>query len=301
MPSYSNGYIPDSLLVTFNTGWNSTDGNWKHQLSAGTYRKHLNLVALAKRRTGRTLEITEGWGAYRPRHIQELARKIYGNGAAWPGTSSHGGFWEGKQTLAIDYGNWGWVYDWNREAFYADARAAGLAPGLIHPSRGNDYPDEPWHVVDLEPWAAVSGGNGDDDMSVEDIYNARDNDGRNTLDLGRQTRADIEALRGRIDDLIAQLPTRVWQFPIQAQDIAGRPLSADGKPVNYAAHGYLASTVAQLGAKLGTAEVDEQALAVALAPLLAENMSALPDADVDRIAKRSADVLAERLSARPKG
>lgn len=157
MPTYSNGHVPDSLLVTFKTGWSSNDGNWKHQLSAGTLQKHNRLVELARKRTGRTLEISEGWGAYRPYNIQEVARRLYGNGAAWPGTSSHGGFWEGQQTLAIDYGNWGWVYDWDRAAFYADVRAAGLAPGLIHPSRGNNYPDEPWHVVDLTPWTAPTG------------------------------------------------------------------------------------------------------------------------------------------------
>lgn len=159
MPSYSNGYVPERLLVTFKTGWNKTDGNWKHQLSPSTYRKHQRMVELARRRTGRTLEISEGWGAYRPYNIQVIARNLYGNGAAWPGTSSHGGFWEGKQTLAIDYGNWGHVYGWDRAAFYADVRAAGLAPGLIHPSRGNNYPDEPWHVVDLDPWAPVPAGN----------------------------------------------------------------------------------------------------------------------------------------------
>lgn len=160
---YSNGYIPDSMLVTFKTGWNSTDGNWKHQLSPGTYAKHLKLVALAKKRTGRALEISEGWGAYRPYSIQVLARKLYGYGAATPGQSSHGGIWfdgpRGQRTaLAIDYGNWGWVYGWDRDAFYEDVRAAGLEPGLIHPSRGNNYPDEPWHAVDLDPWAPAPAG-----------------------------------------------------------------------------------------------------------------------------------------------
>ncbi|WP_144795687.1 hypothetical protein [Microbacterium paludicola] len=186
MPTYSNGSIPDYLLTTFKTGWNSTDGNWKHQLSPSTLRKHLALVARARKRTGKTLEISEGWGAYRPLNIQHLARRLYGNGAAWPGTSSHGGFWENKQTLAIDYGNWGWVYNWDRAAFYEDVRAVGLAPGLIHPSRGNDYPDEPWHVVDLDPWAPVPSGSAssapakpdkseeDDEMANNVMYKTAD-------------------------------------------------------------------------------------------------------------------------------
>lgn len=170
MPNYSNGHIPDGLLVTFNTGWNSTDGNWKHQLSASTYRKHLALLALTRQNTGRTLTITEGWGAYRPYNIQVLARQLYGYGAATPGHSSHGGFWEGQQTLAIDYGNWGWVYGWNRDDFFWAVREVGLTPGLIHPSRGNNYPDEPWHVVDLDPWAPVPAGLNykEDDMFTEE-------------------------------------------------------------------------------------------------------------------------------------
>lgn len=154
MVSYSNGYIPASLLITFNVGWSAGEGEWKHQLSAGTYAKHLALVTLAKRNTGRTLALSAGWSGYRPYSAQVYARKRYGNGAATPGTSSHGGFWERQQTLAIDYGNWSYVYNGDRAVFYRDARAVGFEPGLISPQRG--YPDEPWHVVDKEPWRRVS-------------------------------------------------------------------------------------------------------------------------------------------------
>jgi len=155
MPTYSNGYVPLELLVTFKRGWNSTDGDWHHSLSAATYARHLALVSRAKARTGRTLAISLGWSAYRPYAAQVIARKVWGMGAAQPGTSSHGGFWEGKQTLAMDYGNWDWVYenDGGQGAFFDDCRAVGLAPGQIMRSRG--YPDEPWHVIDLNPWSAV--------------------------------------------------------------------------------------------------------------------------------------------------
>lgn len=154
MPSYANGYIPDSLLITFNVGYSAGEGQWKHQLSPATYAKHLALLALARKNTGRTLAISAGWGAYRPYAAQVYARKVHGNGAASPGTSSHGGFWERQQTLAIDYGNWSYVYNGSRDAFYRDARAVGFEPGLISPQRG--YPDEPWHVVDKNPWAAAA-------------------------------------------------------------------------------------------------------------------------------------------------
>lgn len=152
MVSYSNGYIPDSSLVTFNVGYSPGEGYWKHQLSPGTYAKHVALVNLARRNTGRTLALSAGWSGYRPYSAQVYARGRYGNGAATPGTSSHGGFWERQQTMAIDYGNWSYVYNGDRAAFYRDVRAVGLEPGLISPQRG--YPDEPWHVVDKQPWAA---------------------------------------------------------------------------------------------------------------------------------------------------
>lgn len=153
MPSYRNGQIPEDLLVVFARGRNATDGDWYHALSPATYARHLALVARAFKRTGRRLQITDGFGAYRPLHAQVIARNLYGNGAALPGTSSHGGFWEGRQTLAMDYGNWGTVYGWGQEAFFEDCRAVGLTPGMIMRSRG--YPDEPWHVIDLDPWGPV--------------------------------------------------------------------------------------------------------------------------------------------------
>ncbi|MGW9587510.1 glycoside hydrolase domain-containing protein [Microbacterium sp. NPDC055455] len=153
MPTYSNGYIPENLLVTFATGWNRTDGDWKHQLSPGTYAKYRALVA---RSPGGKLQVTPGWGAYRPYYAQVIARRIFGNGAAVPGTSSHGGYWEGRQTLAIDFHNWGSIYGWDQSRWFADCRAVGLTPGMIMRSRG--YPDEPWHVIDLDPWGAVPAG-----------------------------------------------------------------------------------------------------------------------------------------------
>jgi hypothetical protein len=169
MPDYDNGRVPSDLLVTFASGWNSAEGTWHHMLTPATLAKHRALVKLAKANTGRDISITEGWGAYRPYDSQVYARRLYGFGAAVPGTSSHGMFWEGRQCAAIDY-NWGDAYGWDRDAWFRDVRAVGLTPGLIHPSRG-DYPDEPWHVVDLYPWAAVPAGfntsEEEDDMTPE--------------------------------------------------------------------------------------------------------------------------------------
>lgn len=149
--AWKNGEIDERELVIFKRGKNRVDGDWFHGLTPGTYARHLELVRIAKNRTGRALEISEGFGAYRPVAAQIRARELYGNGAAVPRTSSHGGFWEGRETMAVDYGNWSWVYEKHggRQAFYSDCRKAGLTPGMIEPSRG--YPDEPWHVIDLNP------------------------------------------------------------------------------------------------------------------------------------------------------
>jgi len=171
---YRNGEVPDSWLITFASGWNSADGAWTHSLPPSTYRKHLALVALAKRNTGRALQIGVGWCAYRPLAPQIMLKKRYGIMAATPGTSSHGGFWENQQVMAIDYSNWSYVYNGDRDAWYRDCRACGFVPDQISPRRG--YPDEPWHVIDYDPWAAVPAGwtpgNEEDDMpTMEEFLN----------------------------------------------------------------------------------------------------------------------------------
>lgn len=150
MATWKNGYIPDSELVRFGeTGWNEVDGDWYWALTAPTLARVRRLIALAKARTGRDLSPGDGFSCYRPYGIQVKAKNKYGIGAATPGWSSHGGFWEGIETMAVDFSNWGYVYNWDREAFYADCWAAGLVPGMIEPRRG--YPDEPWHVIDMNP------------------------------------------------------------------------------------------------------------------------------------------------------
>lgn len=156
--SYRNGEVPSEWLIQFASGYNSVDGAWVHSLPPSTYRKHLALVALAKRNTGRDLNIGVGWCAYRPLGPQKMLKKRFGVMAADPGTSSHGLFWEGAQVAAIDYSNWSHVYNGDRAAWFRDVRAVGLVPDMISPRRG--YPDEPWHVIDRDPWAAVVSGGG---------------------------------------------------------------------------------------------------------------------------------------------
>lgn len=163
MPRYANGFWPDSALpVVLGEGYNSTDGKWYHRATEHTAWCWQELQRIALAHTGRLLTITPGFGLYRPYAAQVRAREIYGMGAAWPGASSHGGYWEQQDSLAIDVWNWEWVYakygSRARERFFADCRKAGFEPGLIRPDRGNGYPDEPWHIIDLRPFAPVPGG-----------------------------------------------------------------------------------------------------------------------------------------------
>lgn len=152
---WRNGEIDLNELVVFKRGRNSIDGDWYHALTPATLARHEALVRRAYARTGRTLEISEGFGAYRPVAAQIRAKEIHGIFAATPRTSSHGGYWERTETLAMDYGNWAWVYEnhGGRAAFYEDQRAVGLVPGMISEARG--YPDEPWHSIDPNPKSAV--------------------------------------------------------------------------------------------------------------------------------------------------
>ncbi|MBD8477558.1 hypothetical protein [Microbacterium sp. CFBP 8794] len=164
--AWRNGNIPEGDLVIFERGYNDTDRNWYWGLTPGTYARVLALIALAFLHTGRRLSPGDGWSTYRPLWAQEIARRIHGIFAATPGASSHGGFWEGRETLAIDFSNWSWVYGGDRAAFYADCWAVGLTPGMIEPRRG--YPDEPWHVIDMNPRAGAPAPAGTITPSEED-------------------------------------------------------------------------------------------------------------------------------------
>lgn len=170
MPTYVNGRIPADLLIVFDKGTDS-EGYWEHALSPATLARHRALVKLALKHTGRDLKLGPGWRCYRPYAQQVRAREIHGNWAAVPGTSSHGGTFEGQQTLAMDYGWWDWVYEKfgtnKRAVWYADCRAVGLTPGLIEPRRG--YPDEPWHVVDENPWVMPSYASTDSNPLEDDM------------------------------------------------------------------------------------------------------------------------------------
>lgn len=184
--------------------------------------------------------------------------------------------------------------DWTTSGFVALAAEHGwIRTAASDPTERHHFEYQWWR--DQHRNDPVPAGGSEDDMSVQDIYDARDGDGRNVLDLGRQTRADIATVSKQLSELISRIPAEVARTPVQAQDNKGMPLKTpDGKPITYALGGYLASINAQVGGTV--AKVDELALAKALAPLLTANLAALSDEDVKRIAKAAADEQARRLN-----
>ncbi|WP_298742277.1 hypothetical protein [uncultured Microbacterium sp.] len=88
----------------------------------------------------------------------------------------------------------------------------------------------------------------EDDMSVQDIYDARDGDGRNMLDLARQIRADLTTVKQQLEEKVAGVPGRVWSHPIPAQDANGAAVVKAGAPVTFPAYGFAASSNAQINA-----------------------------------------------------
>ena len=160
MARFRNGEVPAGLLIEIGSGRNE-DGEWKHLLPRSTARKVARLIKLGEERRGRTLTITPGYNCYRPRPWQVLARsqacdRGRCNDAAVPGSSSHGGEYQGRDSIAIDFLNWLWVWG-SREAFYAACREVGLTPGVF------DW--EPWHVCDFDdPFREIP----DEDEEEED-------------------------------------------------------------------------------------------------------------------------------------
>lgn len=98
-------------------------------------------------------------------------------------------------------------------------------------------------TITTESTAGTGTNPQEDDMSVQDIYDARDGDGRNVLDLGRQIRADLTSVQKQLADLVGKVPGQVWDHPITAQTAEG---ASSGK--TFPAHGFAASSNAQIAA-----------------------------------------------------
>jgi len=151
-------------MVSAGSGYDKY-GRYDWLMTPGQYQKHLALMRICKERTGHVPDLTPGYSAYRPFNIQVIYKNDLGIGAAIAGTSSHGGKWAGPvtgwrvvPTMAMDYHNWYLVFKNDRNAWYQAVRDAGLVPGQITVSAFGA--DEPWHVIDLDPWRAVTAGDG---------------------------------------------------------------------------------------------------------------------------------------------
>lgn len=140
MPRYPNGRIPFDVLVHL---------GGEHYLTPGTASKWAALQADVLANEGVLLQISPGANGYRWYEKQEEAYEDSAPGdAAYPGTSSHGGEYQGRDSMAIDVGNWGQI---GMDKFYSYARKHGFEPGFF------DW--EPWHIIDWDPWAAVPASN----------------------------------------------------------------------------------------------------------------------------------------------
>ena len=164
MTLYQNGRIPQGNLIKIASGAD-VNGYWEHLISPATLRKWTAALAYARRKWGKVMRISTGWNVYRPYAVQTDARKracAAGNcnAAAVAGWSSHGGTWRNSRytgglwvdALAIDVVRQELTWAQVDEAM----RHAGFLVGAI--TKAIAGIDEPWHYIDLDPWAAVPSG-----------------------------------------------------------------------------------------------------------------------------------------------
>lgn len=189
MARYPNGRIPKSALVHL---------GGKHWLTPGTKARWDALVADVLKNEGVRLRITSGPNAYRDYAAQVEAKKKHGSNAAWPGTSSHGGVFKGRDSMAIDVGNWGVI---GKTKFYAYARKHGFEP--------NYFDWEPWHIIDWSPWTVPSGGGStpapeEDETPIPEVPEEEDDMPKNT---GLLYRAPIDEPKERQREYLLILNT----------------------------------------------------------------------------------------------
>lgn len=141
MGGIANGQLDESRMLVLGTGWDK-HGQWFHKAPPGTAARWEEIRRLAWEKYRVWLWITPGWNVYRPLWVQRLYRADLGIWAAWPGTSSHGGEYQGRSCCAIDVGNWGDL-GWAR--FVALCRIVGFTVDFV-------TPQELWHIGDFDPW-----------------------------------------------------------------------------------------------------------------------------------------------------
>lgn len=129
---YENGQIPVDQLTTI--PWAT-----EYRLRADAVDALSAMNAAFKQQFGYDIPINDG---YRDLEGQYEARRIYGSGAADPGTSNHG--W----ALAIDIGDQNHITIGYDSAIYAWLKANAGTYGWMHPDwaeEGGRGPHEAWH------------------------------------------------------------------------------------------------------------------------------------------------------------
>lgn len=167
MTTYKNGQIPTSKLVSF-TQYSPVLGRTvTFYTSPYALQQWRALVAYVKSKYGVTLILTTSstsvingvcGNAYRDLAFQKVMRAKYGNGAATPGYSSHGGTYGGVDMLAFDVYNWasiGWA------AFKAAAEKFGFITNFVSPT-------ELWHIGLKNPFRSVSNTSGSSTSKIDE-------------------------------------------------------------------------------------------------------------------------------------
>lgn len=140
---YANGEVPTNLLVT-----RPCAGKDLCVMMPGTAAKFDRLVALGQAEHGWTPVVSGAADGYRTIGMQwSYWNTLPYPQAAYPGTSSHGGTYDGRESGAVDIGNWG---DVGQDVFFDLARRAGFQPGYFDGTAGK--PLEQWHIIDWSPW-----------------------------------------------------------------------------------------------------------------------------------------------------
>jgi hypothetical protein len=163
MPTYTNGRIPlDVVSVILADGHDSKGRYYQQRLTPQTTARWRYAQAYSVAKWGKKPLVRSGGpNSYRPIAFQQA---YYQDGvdqgnplqAAYPGTSSHGGWWKDwrdrkvKDCLAIDVDPQGltWAQVWEA------CRAAGFECGLITPAVAGGL-DEPWHVIDFNAFGPM--------------------------------------------------------------------------------------------------------------------------------------------------
>jgi hypothetical protein len=157
MALFRNGGIPLGVVSAVIARGEDAHGRpWEQRLTPATAERWAFAVDYAVRTFHRRIRIRSGANGYRDLAWQEIARRdacAAGNcnGAAAPGTSSHGGNWRGRDCLAIDVDPNGlsWAQVWEA------CTAAGFSCGLITEEISGIPGGEPWHVIDFAAFGPV--------------------------------------------------------------------------------------------------------------------------------------------------